>query len=610
MRRFANLLGFVLALSTQAMGLLVERAAAAPGAVEPYYWRQRVFFVPYQPSPGDPLAEKVEKVQLLVSRDGGQQWAMLQEAEPRVRGFSYHAAADGEYAFALRMSDRRGKVWPEQITAPLLRIVVDTQPPQIRLDASVDAMGRVVVRYEATDQKLKPQTLQIQAQIDNGPWQRVALDPPDVSQPDRLLGKSAWRPLAAGSQLNIRAAIDDAAGNPGTAATSSTLAGPMLDPNAGPQLSSPTGGDSNWYAPSDAPPATSPPPIAAAPQRPAVDWPTGPSLGSASSQSASSPSADPFAPADGPSFGDPPPAAATTPATSTSNSPPTHFASDVSAPALLSGQADAGGAQPPAQLDAAWTTTAPPAAPAATVPAAVTPSATPPSSAGPLASSPPWVNSLTFDLDYDLQTVGPWGVSQVHLWGTRDGGRQWQRLGADQDNRSPMRVSVPDAGVYGFRIVVDGAGGVAAPTPQPGDAPELIVGVDLAAPQAELQAPQLGQGAYAGQTLITWSAQDDNIADRPVGLFYSASAEGPWSTIATNVENVGHYAWQPGRDAPPQVFLRLEVRDAAGNIAVQQTPQAFDLNLPRPTGRLRQVRPAPAPVADPSRYRTAAAPAS
>jgi hypothetical protein len=95
-----------------------------------------------------------------------------------------------------------------------------------------------------------------------------------------------------------------------------------------------------------------------------------------------------------------------------------------------------------------------------------------------------------------------------------------------------------------------------------------------------------------------------------VGLFYSASAEGPWSTIATNVENVGHYAWQPGRDAPPQVFLRLEVRDAAGNIAVQQTPQAFDLNLPRPTGRLRQVRPAPAPAADPSRYRTAAAPAS
>ncbi len=596
MCRNANLRGIVLVLPILAIGLLVEPAAAATGVSEPYYWRQRVFFVPYQPNANDPQADKIDKVQLLVSRDGGRQWAMLQEAEPHVRGFSYHAAADGEYAFALRMSDRRGKVWPEQIAAPLLRVVVDTQPPRLRLDASVDAMGRVVVRYEATDLQLKPQTLQIQTQIDNGPWQRVALDPPDVSQPDRLLGKLAWRPPSAGSRLNIRAAIEDAAGNPGTAATSSTLVGPLLDPEAGPQLSSPTGGDSNWYAPNDAPLATSPP-HPDVPPRPAVDWPTGPSLGSASA-----PSVDPFAPTDGPRFGDPPPAAATTPAASTSNSPPTHFASDVSAPALLAGQSDAGDARPAVQLDATWTTTTPPATPAPTVPSAGPPSASPP----PSAASPPWVNSLTFDLDYELQTVGPWGVSQVHLWGTRDGGRQWQRLGADQDNRSPLRVSVPEPGVYGFRIVVDGAGGVAAPTPQPGDAPELIVGVDLAAPQAELQTPQLGQGAYAGQTLITWSAQDDNIADRPVGLFYSATAEGPWSTIATNVENVGHYAWQPGRDVPPRVFLRLEVRDAAGNIAVQQTPQAFDLNLPRPTGRLRQVRPAPAPAADANRYRTAA----
>ncbi len=42
---------------------------------------------------------------------------------------------------------------------------------------------------------------------------------------------------------------------------------------------------------------------------------------------------------------------------------------------------------------------------------------------------------------------------------------------------------------------------------------------------------------------------------------------------------------------------------AALRIAVQQTPTPIDLNLPRPTGRLRNVR----PVQDePSQFRTAA----
>ena len=105
------------------------------------------------------------------------------------------------------------------------------------------------------------------------------------------------------------------------------------------------------------------------------------------------------------------------------------------------------------------------------------------------APATPWVNSLTFDLDYDIQTVGPWGVAKVELWGTKDGGRQWQSLGVDQDNRSPMRVSVPAAGVFGFRIVIDGGNGVAAPTPQPGEAPELVVGVDLSPPRANCGPP-------------------------------------------------------------------------------------------------------------------------
>ena len=67
------------------------------------------------------------------------------------------------------------------------------------------------------------------------------------------------------------------------------------------------------------------------------------------------------------------------------------------------------------------------------------------------------VNTQTFDLDYELNSVGPWGVARVEVWGTPDGGQTWQRYAVDPDNRSPARVTVPGAGTYGFWLVVDGA---------------------------------------------------------------------------------------------------------------------------------------------------------
>jgi hypothetical protein len=114
---------------------------------------------------------------------------------------------------------------------------------------------------------------------------------------------------------------------------------------------------------------------------------------------------------------------------------------------------------------------------------------------------------------------------------------------------------------------------------------------------------EVGRDALVGLLIIRWSAADDRLAPRPTGLFYSAAAEGPWMTIATDLDNSGEYAWRLGREAPPRVFLRLEVRDIAGNVSVQQTEAAVELNLPLPTGRLRNVRPV---QAEPGRYRTAA----
>jgi hypothetical protein len=73
-------------------------------------------------------------------------------------------------------------------------------------------------------------------------------------------------------------------------------------------------------------------------------------------------------------------------------------------------------------------------------------------------------------------------------------------------------------------------------------------------------------------------------------------------TIATDLDNNGQYAWRLLRQIPERLYLRIEIRDKAGNVAVRQSPAPVVLNLPQPTGRLRSVRPV---NDDPSRYRTA-----
>ncbi len=250
------------------------------------------------------------------------------------------------------------------------------------------------------------------------------------------------------------------------------------------------------------------------------------------------------------------------------------------APSLL---ATPDASPPVGSSDEGWSTAAP--APQAPADAPATPQV----SQG--AGGARWVNSLTFDIDYDLQTVGPWGVAKVELWATRDGGQTWTSLGVDPDNRSPVRATAPGPGVYGFRILVDGANSAPAPPPKPGDNVELTLGIDLSPPRAELQTAQLGSGNLSDRVVIRWTAADERLDARPVSLFYSDRPDGPWSTIATNLENTGEYSWRLVRQMPARIFLRLEARDVAGNVATSVSRSPTELNLPQPTGRLRSVRP-------------------
>jgi hypothetical protein len=225
-----------------------------------------------------------------------------------------------------------------------------------------------------------------------------------------------------------------------------------------------------------------------------------------------------------------------------------------------------------------------------------------PSDAGPTLPAPPlgerprMVNSRTFELEYDVDSVGPSGIGRVELWGTRDGGQTWQSFAVDNDHRSPLQVGVKEEGAYGFRVVVTNGAGFGGKPPVAGDQPDLAIGVDLTKPTARIVSAKQGADSESGQLIVSWQADDQMLAARPVSLSFSENNGGPWSPIAAGLENTGRYAWSIDNRTPAKVYLRLEVRDEAGNVGTHETTEPAVIDQSHPTVRIRSVRPVSQPV--------------
>jgi len=209
----------------------------------------------------------------------------------------------------------------------------------------------------------------------------------------------------------------------------------------------------------------------------------------------------------------------------------------------------------------------------------------------PAAERPRMVNSRLFELEYDVESVGPSGIARVELFGTKDGGRTWKSYAIDNDNRSPILVSVDDEGLYGFRLVVQSGAGLGAASPKPGDTPETWIAVDLTKPTARIISAEEGSGADAASLIITWEASDKYLAPRAITLLFSEGPGGPWTTLAAGLENTGRYVWNLDGRQPQRVYLRLEARDEAGNVGVFETNEAVVLDRSRPSVHIRDVRP-------------------
>lgn len=578
LRQLTPILGAMLPLLIAAVALPpTGRAEDRLSAQTPIYWRQTRFLVPFEIQSRQDGGE-VAKVELHVSDDRGKTWKLAGTTTPTESKFLYSAPRDGEYWFDVTTIDRQGKVRGDTAHAPGLKVVVDTAPPRLEFDAWRGSAGELVGRWKADDPHLDRNSLVVEYQLDgDGPWQQLAVSGVGDGEPSSYASESTWWIGAGEGPLTLRAKILDRAGNSvATQAVARAAAPESAAPRLRQDVAKPAPrtvvtASETARRPTDSTNSSGP----SLPRQ----WPADNSLNVYPTRNRR---------------------AAGSAADADSNRPG-------SSPAWHHREQDreAGLSQDAARGDAGLGSASDVAGGLGPRAAGSRMPATTVSSRGegsrrrgpspldfglvPAGERPRMVNSRSFELEYEVESVGASGIAKVELWGTRDGGLTWSQLALDEDNRSPLDVTLDQEGIYGFAIVVESGSGVGTPPPKSGDLPEVWVGVDLTPPAAVITNTEMSD--EGGEITIHWQAEDDLLEPRPIALLYGEHPNGPWKPIAAGLENTGSYRWRLDNRLPDQIYVRLEVTDEAQNVTANVTPQPVSLDRQRPSARFRAVRP-------------------
>jgi len=611
------LLSIAQVLTMVAAGNTPDAAQSAVAALpDPISTRQTYFAIPFEIDQIEHPTLGAAEIQLYVSRDRGVTWQHSTSVTPKTKHFLFRASGDGEYWFAVRTRDRAGNHRPPIVRDPGLRVLVDTQVPELSLQAQRDPTGRIVAKWQVNEPHINPDSLIIQYRTgDSHAWHSVEVDPATL-KPDAATssGEVAWWPPAGQGRIEIRAEVKDAAGNPNAChAQVMSIAGtaPPADSMVSAPTTTPPDPSNDWQpAPTQQqptyPPYT-PPAQTPSPTNNNTPAPWEQYQGSSTSVANEPAPTGPYAPSTSPYQGnqaDPNRRSSHQGATGSEYDTGRQLANTPTATHSQQAQADRYGpprpsgptAQPaptygpyaqnrdtqqpgegtsaPAQNS--WSPNQPKSPPTTgTVTAEPSPSYrsqyTPPAPTRQKKpqSQPRVVNSRLFEVEY-TDPDQPMTVGRVELWGTRDGGVTWQSYGFDSDSRSPMLAQVPDAGKYGFTVVFHPSYGQSAQLPQRGQKPDLHIEVDLTRPDAQLQGvdrPSDGSNALD----IRWRATDSRLGQKPVSLFYADALAGQWRPIAKGIENTGRYRWKLPRNLPDKINIRIDVIDAAGNTTTAET---------------------------------------
>jgi len=200
-------------------------------------------------------------------------------------------------------------------------------------------------------------------------------------------------------------------------------------------------------------------------------------------------------------------------------------------------------------------------------------------------------------VEFDVTRCGPSGLGSADVWLMADDGQGWQKTQSDEPLLLPqgdlplggpikagVMVKIPQPEViYGIYLVVKSKAGVGLPPPQRNTAPQMRVELDTKSPEATLRLPPMPKPGFDNVLIFSWLAQDRNLEATPITLEYAELPTGPWKLIGPpQIPNTGHFEWQVPNDIPGKVFLRMTVRDQAGNASVAVTKEAVPVDTTPP----------------------------
>jgi hypothetical protein len=544
--------------------MAVGQAQSTP---ETIYVKSREHHIPVNLSPT--LRANLREMLLFASSDQGRTWPQVDRITPEKGGFSFYAPKDGVYWLRVAQVTKAGVQTPADklmlLGPPDMIMVVDTMQPIIRsFDVQRDGED-VYVKWDVQEDNPDRNGLSILYQVKDsfeGKWTAVPLQAPS------LQGQTKFRP-ATREPLIVRLTVRDLAKNESYAPreVAGLVAAASYNPPAvAPQSVAPTP-----TLPVEIPLPQKPiEPMNPVPMMPAPPAPTNPLTHKVQSSG-------PVGLVAPPAFVE-----ATEKVIADSRIPPQPEPAKV-LPTVPQPVPGAGSLAPP-PLDAAFSSK---------------PTAPPPRKLPELTH----VKGHQVTLQYELKRVGPSGVGGLQIWLTKDDGQTWEPHSEDPKVQSDMSIGrqekifdlcdehltpYPD-GVYGLILVVKNRAGLGR-TPKAGDVPEIRVEIDTKAPIAQLYKP-MPDPQRPDHVLLKWFADDKNLHERPITLEYAEKRDGPWLPIQTDLENrgshtnkqiSGDFSWKVPANFPVQVYLRLRVRDKAGNesVAVSSAPEYLDLTEP------------------------------
>jgi hypothetical protein len=354
--------------------------------------------------------------QLYYSSNGGR-WQMNEQVAPQLGHFKFRAPADGEWLFCVRTTDYRGQSIDQGQLKPELRVLVDTQKPALSIRASrwLESADGITVSWDATDKYVNPESAVIKYQVAGSTdWQTIPV-------PLESMGYRIPPPASGTESVWYAVPIEEARHN-WSAADRYRIVGKV-----------------NVGAPAN--------------REVIVQAEISDIAGNRSISKAIVPAAAP----------------------ANNSQPNPNDQTNANRPPAPQWRKDGSRIWPPNHV-----TQAPIGQQAPTPTSPMLSPSNPPFAEQ--VSPPPkipikQVDSTRFDLAYNPGAPTQ-NIVKVDLWGTADGGEIWNNFGSDTDRQSPVLVTVPSEGRYGFRIVVQSTANPRPALPVRGDAPQIWIDVN------------------------------------------------------------------------------------------------------------------------------------